>query len=276
MERSPARLRAHYDIELELAARLRNAPRSERLGLYGPLYDELFRRVPDHPQLTQPPTSQDRQQAVERQMRLLEPFLTPQATVIEVGPGDCALSRRLCERVRQVIGVDVSAEITQRTKMPENFALHLSDGVTVPGPSRGVELIYSHQLMEHLHPDDAADQLGHIVERLAPGGAYVCVTPNRLSGPHDISRHFDEAARGFHLREYTASELMDLFRAAGFSRAGIMATLRGRTLMQLPAAVVRRAEARAQALPPMRRRALWKWPPWRWLDTVCVVGYRAA
>jgi hypothetical protein len=138
-----------------------------------------------------------------------------------------------------------------------------------------VALIYSHQLMEHLHPADAADQLGHIVERLAPGGAYVCVTPNRLSGPHDISRHFDETARGFHLREYSASELLDLFQGAGFARVAIVASLRGRTLMQIPAAVVHWAEGWVQALPASRRRALWRWPPWRWLDTVCVVGYRA-
>jgi SAM-dependent methyltransferase len=79
-----------------------------------------------------------------------------------------------------------------------------------------VDVVYSQQLMEHLHPDDALDQLRNIFEALKPGGRYICVTPNRITGPHDISRHFDEVAAGFHLKEYTIGELARLFRHVGF------------------------------------------------------------
>ena len=51
-ERSEERLRHHYLVERELADRLRNAPDAERGRLYPQVYDELMRRVPDHPQLT--------------------------------------------------------------------------------------------------------------------------------------------------------------------------------------------------------------------------------
>jgi len=44
------------------------------------------------------------------------------------------------------------------------------------------------------------------------------VTPNALSGPHDVSRNFDDVPTGLHLKEYTVRELLILFRAAGFSR----------------------------------------------------------
>ena len=50
--RTDADIESHYRVEVELAGRLRAAPRAERLGLYGAVYDELFRRVPTHPQLT--------------------------------------------------------------------------------------------------------------------------------------------------------------------------------------------------------------------------------
>jgi hypothetical protein len=70
--------------------------------------------------------------------------------------------------------------------------------------------------MEHLHPEDALEQLQNIYDVIAPGGKYICITPNRLSGPHDISRHFDEISSGFHLKEYTLSELYDIFIQAGF------------------------------------------------------------
>ena len=61
--------------------------------------------------------------------------------------------------------------------------------------------------MEHLHPDDALEQLQNIYSALVPGGIYLCITPNRLSGPQDVSRDFDMVATGFHLKEYTISEL---------------------------------------------------------------------
>ncbi len=48
--RSPEQIREHYEIEKELANRLRKASKPERRALYSALYDELYRRVPLHPQ----------------------------------------------------------------------------------------------------------------------------------------------------------------------------------------------------------------------------------
>ncbi len=47
--RPPAMLRQHYEVEKELADRLRHATREERRILYGTVYDELYQRVPHHP-----------------------------------------------------------------------------------------------------------------------------------------------------------------------------------------------------------------------------------
>lgn len=272
--RSAQRLRAHYDIERELADRLRDAPAPERRRLYATLYDELFRRVPDHPQLTAHGTAPAREHEVDAQMHLLGRFLTPRTTLVEIGPGDCALSFRACATAREVIGVDVSAEITRRDDLPRNFQLRLSDGVSVPVPAGSADVVYSHQLMEHLHPDDAAEQLRAIVAALAPGGVYVCVTPSRLSGPHDISRHFDAQARGLHLREYTATELMALFARAGFAQTRVWITLRGRCL-PVPGAWVRSLEQRLEQASPVRRRRLLERPPYRWFSTLQIVAHKA-
>jgi hypothetical protein len=51
--RTAEELRQHYEIEKELATRLRNSSRGERAAMYTQVYDELFRRVPKHPQWTQ-------------------------------------------------------------------------------------------------------------------------------------------------------------------------------------------------------------------------------
>jgi hypothetical protein len=51
------RLRHHYEVERELAEKLRNSTREQRAGLYKTLYDELFKMVPDHPRLKEKPIS---------------------------------------------------------------------------------------------------------------------------------------------------------------------------------------------------------------------------
>ncbi|MCK4237259.1 MAG: class I SAM-dependent methyltransferase, partial [Candidatus Krumholzibacteria bacterium] len=61
-----------------------------------------------------------------------------------------------------------------------------------------------------------------IYDALADGGIYICITPNRLSGPHDVSKHFDEIATGFHLKEYNTNELGDIFKTVGFSKVRVI------------------------------------------------------
>ncbi len=217
-QRTREQLRKHYLIERELAGRLRSARPAERKKLYASLYEELFRRVPDHPQLTEKKSPARQQASIHNRLRLFENLLTSATSFLEIGPGDCSLSFEVAKRVRQVYGVDVSETITRRNDLPENFQLILSDGARVPLPENSIDIAYSNQLMEHLHPDDARRQLKDIFTVLVPGGCYICITPNRLNGPHDISKYFDRQATGFHLREYTVRELSRLFRATGFSR----------------------------------------------------------
>jgi len=131
----------------------------------------------------------------------------------------------------------VSREILSGVNNPKVETV-LSDGCTVPVPAGSVTLAYSFQVMEHIHPDDALEQLRNLFTAIAPGGSYMCVTPSRLNGPHDVSKFFDPVARGFHLKEYTNSELARLFRAVGFSRALPYAGFRGHYL-RLPLSFVR-------------------------------------
>jgi hypothetical protein len=106
-------------------------------------------------------------------------------------------------------------------------------------------------LMEHLHPDDAMEQLRSIADALRPGGRYICITPNRLTGPHDISAGFDDEARGFHLREYTYRELACAFRRAGFRRVRVVESMHGRALARLV--------TRLASVSPRAARAIERW-----------------
>jgi SAM-dependent methyltransferase len=243
-----------YSTEKELAARLRAAAAAERARLYSSLYDEMYRRTPRHPQLRKKASAAETAAAVARQMGLVRPFLRADTVFLEVGPGDCALSFAAAGVARQVYAADVSAAITAGAVAPPNFRLILSDGVSIPVPPGSVDVAYSNQLMEHLHPDDAVAQLDGIARALRPGGVYLCVTPNRVSGPHDISKYFSDVATGFLLKEYTFAELRALLRAVGFATVTPYLGASGVHFFY-PGFLVRACEGFLGALPaPLRRR----------------------
>jgi ubiquinone/menaquinone biosynthesis C-methylase UbiE len=207
----------HYDVEKKLAEKLRNASKEDRRHLYTTIYDELYQSLPNNSIALRKVNSKVSDWVVAQRMKLLRTFLKPSMTFLEVGPGDCSLTIEVAKHVKKVYAVDVTKEFKEDLKYPENFELIISDGSSISVPDNCIDVVYSHQVMEHLHPDDALEQLFNIYRILVPGGVYICITPNRLSGPHDISWHFDAVATGLHLKEYTVTELYDLFRKVRFS-----------------------------------------------------------
>jgi SAM-dependent methyltransferase len=258
--RPAGQLREHYEVERGLAARLRQATTEERSTVYAEVYDELFRRVPHHPQL-QRRFSEERKRQVDRELYFLAPLLGKEVTFLEIGAGDLALSRRVAGMVREVYAVDVAAEITDIDHTAANLHIALTDGRHLPLPEDSVALAYSNQLMEHLHPDDAAEQVRDLFRVLRPGGAYLCVTPNRLTGPWDVSRMFSSTPQGLHLREYSNCELAALLREVGFEQVHAVVPA-GRAARQVPAALFTTVERALEALPPRARRACLR-GPWR-------------
>ena len=238
--RSAADIEHHYRVELELAERLRSAPAGERLGLYGEVYDELYRRVPNHPQLTRKVSEAERRAGVADRLALLRRFIDPETVFLEIGAGDGSLTLEVARHARKCYALDVSREILSGVHA-SNVQTVLSDGCSVPVPTNSVTLAYSFQVMEHIHPDDALEQLRNLFAVIAPDGSYVCVTPNRLNGPHDVSKFYDPVARGFHLKEYTAAELERLFRKVGFRKIEAYPRFRGR-YVRMPLAVIKSFE----------------------------------
>jgi len=271
--RTMEQIRENYEIEKELADRLRNAPRQERRHLYSTLYDELYKRVPFNSQTTRKFSPEKIKKAVSKQIKFIKRFLGKDITFLEVGPGDCALSFEVAKFVKQVYAVDVSGEITKSATQPGNFHLILSDGSSVPLPQNSVDVAYSNQLMEHLHPDDAFGQLENIYHVLIPGGVYICITPNRLSGPHDISKYFDEVATALHLKEYTISELSSLFRKVGFTRVRVYVGTKGKYI-GLPAFPFIVFETLLEKLPYSLRKTIVRIFPFKLLMGIRLAGIK--
>jgi SAM-dependent methyltransferase len=273
------RLREQYEVERALADRLRSANKGERRGMYREVYDELFRRLEDHPQHRQAADRQARAHEVSLQLTLLRPFTDRETRFLEVGAGDCALSLEMARHVQHVTAVDASAEIASAGLPPDNFRLVLADGPPLPLEDGSVDLAYSCHFIEHLHPEDAHDHLSDVRRLLAVGGRCVVVTPNRLLGPHDISKHFDRVATGLHLREYSNGDLTRLLRRTGFRRIRALRGV-GKPPVPCPPWPVAAMESVLEPLPKGLRLGLLRFlrpsaeAPFRPLEQVVLVAKR--
>lgn len=249
--RSPDRLLAHYTLELRLAEQLRTAVADERPSVYARVYDELCTSLPDHPKRTNRREPTDA--AVQRQIRHIAPYLHRNVSFVELGCGDSAVSLAIAGTVRDVVGIDVQDQLVDLSVAPANFRfVRSNDGVTIPLETGSVDVVFSDQLIEHLHPDDARAQAREVQRILKKGGVYICSTPSSLTGPHDISMFFDYSARGLHLKEYDYRELLRLFEAAGFEKVRFVSYSKfGR--LPVPAAVGICLELVLHALPAATR-----------------------
>ncbi|HUR40738.1 MAG TPA: class I SAM-dependent methyltransferase, partial [Verrucomicrobiae bacterium] len=192
-----------------------------------------------------------RDRHIDWNLAQLAPYLQPGGTFLEIGAGDCALASRIARDAKQVYAVDLSDQT--QGDVPANVKLVISDGRSIDVPAGSIDLAFSDQLMEHLHPDDAEEQLRNIHRALKPGGVYMCVTPNRIYGPSDISAFFDDEPRGFHLKEYTLREIRAIFLRAGFPRMHVYIGARGR-FMRCPAWIAAAFESTLAKLPATWRR----------------------
>jgi len=253
--RSPERLREHYAVERELADRVRAAATpEERRALFATMYEELFRRVPDHPRLAQRAANTAyRDRNVAWNLAQLAPYLRRGCHFLEIGAGDCALSARVAASAERVHAVDISPQA--QAELPANVRYVMTDGRAIDVPAGSVDVAFSDQLMEHLHPDDASEQLANVHRALKPGGVYVCITPNKLYGPSDISAFFEDEARGFHLREYTLRDMREVFARAGFGGMHAYVGARGH-FFRVPCALLEAFEWTLERLPVRVRRRL--------------------
>jgi SAM-dependent methyltransferase len=216
------------------------------------------------------PNRVSHKQKVASQVRLVEPFLGPEVSFLEIGGGDCALSFQISPRVKMAYGVEITDQLIPHPA-PPNFKLALSDGSSIALPNNTVDVAFSFSVVEHVHSEDFIEHLAEVHRVLKPGGIYYCVTPNRLLGPHDISRYFDEVATGLHMEEYTVGDLAKLYQNAGFVGLWVDKRLKSHRL-RVPVAAMRMAEGILAALPGAVRTRLAGNRYFFWAMEVCLVG----
>ncbi len=210
-------IRNHYEVEKAIATRLKKATSEERKIIYQTMYDELFKQVPDHPRLKRREDTKMTARVNRAQLKLIKRFLNKSAVFVEFGPGDCRFAMDICNHVRFVYGVDISDQKGQFGNVPENFKLIIYDGYELEMQESSADVVFSDQLIEHLHPDDTELHFQLVRKILKPQGVYIFKTPHSFSGPHDVSRYFSDKPEGFHLKEWTYSEIVKVLKNSKYS-----------------------------------------------------------
>ena len=178
------------------------------------------------------------------------------AAVLEVGCGFGLTAAAVSLGQRETIGVDaapVAVEAAnERARGRDDLRFAVMDATRLEFPDATFDLVYTLDMVEHLHPDDLPSHLREAHRVLRRGGLYLVKTPSELTGPHE---GMDPGRHGFlHFREYRYGTLLPLLRAAGFRRLAspafsmrISCRLPGRS--RTPAVVNLPAEAIASAFP---------------------------
>lgn len=246
-------VRTHYEVEHELREHILRSSRDERSQAFSWAYDELFRRVPWHPALTEDSGIANEELITQRSSTIL-PFLPSRSgtQVLEIGCGMGELSIALSRNGYSCVGVDVSEIRIARLKQLETDTLRFQqcEATVLPFETNAFDVVISMQLFEHLHPQDASTHLEEVYRVLKPGGYYLLETPNRLAGPRDISRFFSDTPQGFHLREYSVADLCELLSRCGFQPVQVI--LRRRRIIK--AEIARLIELLWGLLPVSLRR----------------------
>lgn len=85
-------------------------------------------------------------------------------------------------------------------------------------PEQSYDVVFSDQLIEHFHPEDTICHFYLVKRLLKERGTYIFRTPHLFRGPHDVSKYFSYSPEGFHLKEWTYTELQNMSMVVGFRR----------------------------------------------------------
>ena len=262
--------RRQYEVEKELAARLRASKREERTELFKTLYGELFERIPEHVRLTRRDTPETSRRAVESRLKLVRDVLTPETVFFEVAPGDCRLAAAVAAKVKKVIAVDISDQHDPNEQLPANLELIVYDGYHLDTPPASVDVAFSYQFLEHLHPDDVDLHFEMIARVLKPGGCYIFDTPHRYSGPNDVSALFGFTLDCLHMQEWTYHDMIALCRKHGLKQA--YAFRKGRVIRS---GFLNALNLTAEGLCGLLPRRLRRWVARRVFNSVTMMAVRS-
>jgi 2-polyprenyl-3-methyl-5-hydroxy-6-metoxy-1,4-benzoquinol methylase len=204
----------HFIREKAICNKIRNTDRrsAERTELFKEVYTiahEATKKYIDTGFLT-PDVS-----FKENLCRLANKLFKKPGSMLELGCGKGYLLRAMDKLGWKCKGVDIdtSGALDEvKDKIQQADIVSFRD-------IRKYDLIIVDQVLEHIPKQDCHYFLGNVYSMLKRGGFLVSCTPNRLNGPHDVSRWFlplGAVAEGTHFNEMTLEETISAMKSCGF------------------------------------------------------------
>ena len=147
--------------------------------------------------------------------------------LFELGFGSGTLLQAASESGFRVGGLEVAEQLYTNAKQlvpqedHENLLLgDFLDNDRIESLAGQFSLVYWNDVFEHIPVDEIEDYLAKIHQLLAPDGRLITITPNWYMRPMDVTAdHLPvrSTAVGFHLKEYSLSEVCQLLSDAGFA-----------------------------------------------------------
>lgn len=219
---TPESLVKAYEIETEFHRKIiSEKSREERLKLYSEVYNKvhsIYNNGMFAPQntLTKPPKA--------RKARLFRKEVLNNS-LLEIGCGQGAFLMALANSgiAKDLLGMDVTIP---DDKVVDSFPSieFIKTDITKFDVTRKLDVIYANHVFEHIAPADMITHLTSIHAALNHEGTLIVNVPNRLFGPHDVTRIVDFSntnqvpALGTHLNETTYSEIIEVLKSYGFSK----------------------------------------------------------
>lgn len=151
-------------------------------------------------------------------------------TVIDIGCGPGASTEHISRYAKTVYGLEYSTSILEEAKRAyghiKNVQFLSIDEIKLPFDYGSIDLAYSNDVIEHLHPDDAFMHFQEVLRVLKNGGRYYFWTPGKNSGPHDFTKNFylrgvDVSPKASHIREYNFAEMIEILKEVGYRKVTI-------------------------------------------------------
>jgi 2-polyprenyl-3-methyl-5-hydroxy-6-metoxy-1,4-benzoquinol methylase len=206
------RRRQQYELEKSLREEILSSSRQNRCSIVASVYAKLFSAFPDHSVFEI--ALEERLQKGKLSAGLIAPLLPESAKVLEVGCGRGDTLMVLKSMGYNCIGIEASSHMLNMHNSDLDVQFGTADKLNFDNDI--FDAVFCQEVLEHLHPDDVPLFFQESFRVLKSGGILSVETPNKTTGPQDISRGFSTIAQGLHLKEWTVSELNEQFLLAGF------------------------------------------------------------
>ncbi len=207
----------HLDLEIKLADQLRQSSGKNRWEIAKKCYTKFYTQLN---WLSKYAGKSNKTPIEIKEEAIINIIGKSPKKIYEIGSGKGELLLFLAENGHQCRGCDLYEKRGVKQKFVDpNLSRGLSDGVHLDRfePPYTYDVLISNNVFEHLHPDDAVAHFKSAHRILKKGGQYILKTPHGFYGPHGIEKIFGFVESiGFHLKEYTYSEIYQLAKSVNF------------------------------------------------------------